>query len=579
MGSIKLYTNEIFLSRKSVRSEDWQALFLALANLQSPFSHWRVAVTITNRRIRIFLCTNCVLPSILCGIEAFAFRPAAFPKLPNSQFSPIPFKLRHGNLINLANYHIAHCHGSLQAVAIDFYNLINNHYIAKTKFFICKNGNHRLYQSLFSLPTELLAVDFTINKNYVCKSLPKYTETGKLLEFLHHDPTGALLQIDAYPYLAEKHYLKLTDYDFAKHTLILGSSGSGKSKFLASYIYNIYQNPKLRKKYRIVVIDPHASVRDDLGAIGCDVNFETSSSSIDLFSGGSDDLVVSTELLLDLFKTIIADQYNSKVERVLRRSIYLLLAGECLRFSNLRKLLLDLNYRNLIVKKLSPKVPFSIINFFLADYNELRTKSYTESIMPIISFLDEMEMLPAFNTDTTNRSLDNVISDHFLTIFSLDRVKLGTKTTKTIAGLVMEQLLALVMHRCINEHIILVIDEVAVVENPILVRLLSEARKYNLSLVLVGQFFNQFSGSLQNSIFANVINYHLFRVSRLEAMLLAENINLKIPSNDTKEQKAKLLTELNDRECVTRVSISGKLFPAFKSTSVTFHGPLGRQDG
>ena len=69
----------------------------------------------------------------------------------------------------------------------------------------------------------------------------------------------------------------------------------------------------------------------------------------------------------------------------------------------------------------------------------------------------------------------------------------------------------------VEEHIIFVVDEVAVVENPILRRFLSEARKYNVSLVLAQQYFSQISDELQKSIFANVLNYYIFRVSISDA--------------------------------------------------------------
>ena len=115
-----------------------------------------------------------------------------------------------------------------------------------------------------------------------------------------------------------------------------------------------------------------------------------------------------------------------------------------------------------------------------------------------------------------------------------------------------------------DKHIIFVIDEVAVIENPILTRFLSEARKYNLSLILIGQYFNQISSSLQTSIFANVVNYFIFRVSKLDANVLVDNFNMKVPLDDTRERKIKILTELQTRECVVRIDNNGMILPAFK---------------
>ena len=351
---------------------------------------------------------------------------------------------------------------------------------------------------------------------------------------------------------------------------MIGSSGCGKSIFISLLVNNIYKNKSLRQKYKVIIIDPHANLENDIGGIGRVIDFKCNLDSIDLFINNNSDKVASTELLLDLLKSLIADQYNSKLERVLRHSIHLLLTDEGFNFRNLRKLILDLEYRNEIIKRLKSKLPFSVIDFFSSDFNDLKTKSYNDAISPIIGFIDEMEMLPVFSSEKINDNLKKTINDNFLTLFSLDRTKLGNKVTKTISGLIMQQLLTIIQSKEIDKHIIFIIDEVPVVENPILARYLSEARKYNLSLVLAGQYFNQISDELKNSIFANTINYYIFRVSKLDANLLVDNFNMKIPLDNSKEQKIKLLTELQTRECIVRIDRNGILLPAFKGVILDY---------
>ena len=182
-----------------------------------------------------------------------------------------------------------------------------------------------------------------------------------------------------------------------------------------------------------------------------------------------------------------------------------------------------------------------------------------------------MEMIPVFNEQEIKDNLKDTIDNNFITLFSLDRTTLGDKVTKTISGLIMQQLLTIIQKRKINEHIIFIVDEVAIIENPILSRFLSEARKYNLSLILAGQYFNQISENLKNSIFANVINYYIFRVSKLDANILVDNFNIKIPLNNTREEKIKLLTELNNRQCIARIDANGILLPAFKATTLNYN--------
>ena len=265
----------------------------------------------------------------------------------------------------------------------------------------------------------------------------------------------------------------------------------------------------------------------------------------------------------------MGDLFNSKLERILRHSIHLLLIKNSLNFTNLRKLILDMEYRNSILNS-SENLPDSIVDFFLSDFNELKTKSYPEAIAPIIAFIDEMQLLPSFNYEGKQENLKHTIKENFITLFSLDQTKLGEKVTKTISGLVMQELLQLVQSYSFDEHIIFIIDEVAVVENPIIRRFLSEARKYNLSLMLAGQYFNQISETLQKAIFANVINYYIFRIARQDAIALESNIQMEVGVKNSYIIRMKLLSELNNRECIVRVSKDGIILPAFKARTMNF---------
>ena len=84
-----------------------------------------------------------------------------------------------------------------------------------------------------------------------------------------------------------------------------------------------------------------------------------------------------------------------------------------LTFTKLRKLILEMEFRNEILNK--GEVPNSITDFFLSDFNELKSRSYPEAIAPIIAFIDEMQMLPSFNYEGKQDSLKETIKNNFLT--------------------------------------------------------------------------------------------------------------------------------------------------------------------
>ena len=561
------YIFEIYLNKKYVTKEEWKNFINVISNYNGMLRKWKIIITNDNNKIRYFIKTRCSLPSTINGLNEFLLKKVNTNECKyNYIFPRISFK---NNIIDIINYFEIKDKGKLEYVELTFIKLYEDKILSRAKYYIEKNKRIKKY-ILIGKKEDILSIDFESNKRFFYKSSPKYLDINKILHLLNTDYSNALLSIDTFPFLQGDFYLNQSKFSFNKHSVIMGSSGCGKSKFISMLINNINKNNEFKQQYKVVVIDPHASLEDDVGGIGKVIDFKRDIDSVDLFINSSDDIVSSTELLLDLFKSLIADQFNSKLERVLRHSIHILLTNESFNFRNLRKIILDLEYRNELIKKLKYNLPISVIDFFLSDFNDLKTKSYGEAISPIIGFIDEMEMIPVFNEDKKNENLLNTVRDNFLTIFSLDRTRLGDKVTKTISGLIMQQLLTIIQRREINEHIIFIIDEVAVVENPILCRYLSEARKYNLSLILAGQYFNQISEELRMSIFANVVNYFIFRVSKLDAITLVDNFDMKVPLDDTKERKIKILTELNNRECIVRVDSNGILLPAFKSRTLDY---------
>ena len=563
------YISEIYLNKKDLNSDDWLQFLESISKYFKVFNIWNIIVKISENTIRYFIESNIELSSTINGNSAFLLKKndIIVPVVHNKNYL---FANLNNNIIDYYDKYKIEKKGELKFIKISFRKIGDKKVISKTNLYIKKEEKYKTYRLVFNCPPEILAVNFRINNRFLCKSTPKYLDISKSLHLLKSESYCSSLKVSTFPYLNGDYYINMNDYSFDKHSLILGASGSGKSKFISSFITNIERNSELSKKYKIVIIDPHASLEHDVGGLGSVIDFKSTFRSIDLFANNVDDVISSTELLLDLFKSLICDQYNSKLERVLRHAIYLLLIAKQFNFHDLRLLILDLEYRTNLIRKFENTLPISVVDFFLADFNDLKTNSYSQAISPIISFIDEMEMIPVFNGTKINVTLEEVVNKNFLTIFSLDMVSLGNKVTKTISGLIMQQLFTLIENYSFDSHILFIVDEVAVVENPILSRFLAEARKYNLSLFLAGQYFSQISESLKNAVFANIVNYYIFRVSKIDADKLIDNFSIKIPLDDSRERKVNLLTELNNRECVARIQANGVILPAIKCTTTDF---------
>lgn len=573
--------SEIYLTTKNVTSDSWLTLINAISRLNGIFRKWYFYITIEKNEVRYFVKTSHLLPPIINELGDFLIKKCDSEtdnlldlSARKSRF--FIFTNKEKNILDAFDKGEYKYNEKLKLAKMSILYFYKNHFFIKTHLFFEKLKNNKLLKkrALFAIPNLFLSIDFSIySRFFYRKNANEYLDIEKTLPFFRTDTNNSILKVDTFPYLADNYYLSQTSYDFDKHSIIIGSSGTGKSKLVSSMIFNVSKFSNGISNYKFIVIDPHAAIENDIGGLEKTkiIDFKTQGSSSDLFMNTSKkDIVASTELILSLFQTLMDSLYNSKLERVLRHCIYILMEGQILNFENLKKLIIDMEYRNNLINKLQRKLPESITNFFLTDFNNLKSKSYEEAIAPIIAFIDEMELLPAFQTEGKKPQLKDIINDNFLTIFSLNQTVLGTKVTKTISGLIMQQILELIQSYSYDEHIVLVIDEVALVENPILSRFLSEARKYNLSLILIQQYFNQISEDVRKAIFANVANFYVFRVSKSDAIILENNLQMHVAVHDSYKIRLKILTNLKNRECIARISNNGVLLPAFKGRTIDF---------
>jgi len=555
---------EIYLGSDYVQPETWQTLFVALRQHLGWHSQWRIYLQIQHSTVHYYLYVPWSIPSSL-GLTEFLFKFLADPPftIPNLCHACSNLDFRADSL-PLTLYKIKHKSHNFCYLECNFKSFARN-FVASCYLITKSAQRYKIRRLVIPSPAQFLSIDFNKTRSLRYKKIPKYLDSEKAFRLTRSASSQPLFQLDTFPYQTGTQNLELTDFDFAKHSLVIGSSGSGKSRFLSLLIDRIFHSRP--DDYKVIVIDPHDALKLDLGAITNQriIDFYDAERSVDLFYEEREHLSVSVELMLETFKTLIGDSYNGRLERVLRHSIYLLLLDQSFTFNGLRRLLSDVEYRNLALARLKDVLPRSVSHFFLTEFQELRSGAYNVAFAPIMAFIDEMQMVPVMNQDANLKSLNTIVEQNFLTVFSLNRLFLGDQPTRVIAGLLLQQIFLLAENRTFAQHLVLIIDEVAVIENPILKRFLSEMRKYQVSVILAGQYFGQISSDLRAGILANTTNYYIFRVSRSDAELLRQNLQLKLIGSHGPEDEQKLFTGLKARECLVQISRAGELYSLFKA--------------
>ncbi len=571
---MKKYISEIFFTTEFVNENEWLKFILEISRLNGFLRSWKIYIKIEQNIIKYYIITRRKMPTILnCSGDFLLKNIQHFEKVKSNLFFLYLVTNKEKNIIDIFDKNEAKYRQILKQIEIKIRPFKKDNYFTKTNLFFENNiGKKSKGKTLFFIPHTGISIDFTKHTRFLYKKDGiRYLKLEKSMHlFGKKESEENLLEVNTFPYTQDKYYLNIASYDFEKHSLIVGASGTGKSKLIATLIKNIYDNELLRKRNKIIVIDPHSSLEDDIGGLQNSeiINMKEKDNTTDLWINSKENASSSTEILLSILKNIFGEQYNSKLERVLRHSIYILLKQSKLNFETLRKLLTYTEYRTKLIRE-SNDIEEHVKEFFLTDFNEIKSKSYQEAISPIISLIEEMQMLPAFQNEG-KRTVEELIENNFLTLFSLNQAELGEKVTKTISGLILGIIFHLVQQKEFNEHLILIIDEVAIVENPILRNLLSEARKYNLSVILAQQYFGQISKELKEAIFSNVMNYYTFRVSREDAVILSNHLQMEMAVKNSYHNRIKLITELPNRDCIVRISKAGMLIPSFRCRTLDF---------
>lgn len=590
------YCYEICLATNHTTAKKWQEFLQNLRNILGIMDSWQILVRLESTKWHYYLMVSRQLSSSV-GVTEFFLKPLA--ESDRKSLNNFLHSLQSCDIFDDFDANLGNKKGLRASAKVENLTQIAQKMAArgadfrganlkfaagrKTKF-----GRTELYfakktrsgsskclrlKMLIFAPQILLSIDFKQYPQYSYQKMAKYCALEKALAVLDRRKDAALLKVETFPYDASERYLHLEGYDFLKHTLVVGGSGVGKSKFLASMICNLHQQGT--EKYRVVVVDPHDALKDDLAYLSnCRVvDFTSIEKSVDLFGSKTTELNSQLELLLDLFHSLIAENYNGRLERVLRFASCVLLLSEQFSLHSLKRLLLDLEFRQDVLNKSSSILPAHLSHFFQTEFGELKNKYYASAIAPIVALVDEMQMVPVFGQDACGlMRVDELVRESFLNIFSLNRSFLGERATKVIAGLIFGQLFAYAEARLRTSGnalpLLIVIDEVAVVETPILQRFLSELRKYQVTVILVGQFFAQISAPLRAAIFANTVNYFLFRTSRADAELLVKNLDCKLVGEKSQEDRISFLAGLHNRECAVRIQAAGRVYPVFRAQTM-----------
>ncbi len=341
------------------------------------------------------------------------------------------------------------------------------------------------------------------------------------------------------------------NFDPMQHTVIAGTSGSGKSKAL--YVLLKAIEAKYKDGVRIIIVDPHGEFAKAMPHSKI-VNFIDN--YVEPLDVGRDKSPMLTQLVSQLIASTIG-QENKYSERVLFYTVHLLSSIGKLELGNISALLTDPAVKAEYVSMCDND---EVKRFFDEEFNDIHMHHFNNAILPILNFIGEYQLY--LGKEKKRELLLDMLNKNRVNIVSFDPKFFGGRMISFLAGAIINQMYILaITGKLQDKPTILVVDEFPRVETKVTKDILSETRKFNLYAYLSCQYLGQLSKEVTDSIVSNAKNIIAFKINKQDATMLSSIMEIKVEeyfkkhraTTELEESKKEMFVRLHQRECIVRL--------------------------
>ncbi|MBI3290232.1 type IV secretion system DNA-binding domain-containing protein [Candidatus Microgenomates bacterium] len=360
--------------------------------------------------------------------------------------------------------------------------------------------------------------------------------------------------------------------DRRRHTYIIGKTGTGKSTLIANMAID-----DIRKDRGVGIIDPHGDLseiildyiparrmNDVIYLEPFDTERPFSLNVLEVQNKQQKDLVASG--IISIFHKIYKESWGPRLEYILRNVIITLLDTPGSTLVDVLRILTDNKYREGVVANLTDPV---LKNFWEKEFARMSDNFRSEAISPIQNkvgqFVSSRMVRNIVGNSKSTIDLEAIMNEGKILILNLSQGKLGEDNAALLGAMIITQIQLAAMNRSFTKEeerrdFFLYVDEFQNFATSSFGKILSEARKYRLSLILANQYIDQLEEEISKAIFGNVGTLISFVVGAGDAKVLTFEFGELYTEND--------LVSLGKYETVVRLSIDNMTTMPFPATTL-----------
>lgn len=370
--------------------------------------------------------------------------------------------------------------------------------------------------------------------------------------------------------------------DRMKHVYVIGKTGMGKSTLLENMAAQDILNGN-----GMAFIDPHGStaealldyvpedrIKDVIYFAPFDIDHPISFNIMEDVGYDKRHLVVSG--LLSAFKKIWVDTWSARMEYILQNTLLALLEYPDSTILGVNRMLIDKGYRKLVVDKITDPVVKSFWVDEFAKYTDRYTLEATPAIQNKIGqFISNPLIRNIIGQPKSSFDFRRAMDEKKILIMNLSKGRIGDTNAQLIGSMLIIKIYLAAMSRADTSALEMAklppfyffVDEFQAFANETFADILSESRKYKLSLTMAHQYIEQMPEEVRDAVFGNVGTIVTFRVGAFDAEVLEKEFTPTFTMED--------LVNLGFIQVYLKLMIDGLASKPFSATTLP---PIKKQD-
>lgn len=361
--------------------------------------------------------------------------------------------------------------------------------------------------------------------------------------------------------------------DRRRHTYIIGKSGTGKTTLIANMAID-----DIRKGKGVAIIDPHGDlcntildyipssrINDCCYFNPADPDYVYPLNVLEATSDSQRELVASG--VISIFKKLYGQvSWGPRLEHILRNAVLTLVNTPDSNMTHIIEILTNRSYRDKAVAGLTNQ---TLRNFWINEFDRMDPKFQNEAIAPILNkvgqFISSTNIRNTVNHSKSKVNIQTIMDEKKILIADLSTGKLGEDNSALLGAMLITQVQLSAMNRIYQSQdqrsdFYLYVDEFQNFATEAFIKILSEARKFKLNLIIANQYMAQLDRTIQDAILGNVGSMMSFVVGSQDAYILQKEFGEAFPADD--------LVKIGRYQIISKLSINSETTSPFYATTL-----------